>query len=47
MEDRIDRKEAKPQPRWAEEIVAPTGFINTEEVSINEARGEKAVLVDF
>jgi thiol-disulfide isomerase/thioredoxin len=31
----------------AQEIVAPTGFINTEGVSINEARGEKVVLVDF
>lgn len=41
----IGRKEAKFQR--AEEIVAPTGFINTEGVSINEARGKKVVLVDF
>jgi thiol-disulfide isomerase/thioredoxin len=44
-EERIERKEAE-FPR-AEEIVAPTGFINTKRVSINEARGEKVVLVDF
>jgi len=44
-EERIERKEAEFQR--AEEIVAPTGFINTEGVSINEARGEKVVLVDF
>jgi hypothetical protein len=39
---RIERKEA--QYRRAEEITAPTGFINTDGVSINEARGEKVVL---
>jgi thiol-disulfide isomerase/thioredoxin len=44
-EERIERKESEFQR--AEEIVAPTGFINTEGVSINEARGEKVVLVDF
>jgi thiol-disulfide isomerase/thioredoxin len=43
--ERIERKEAEFQR--AEEIVAPTGFINTDGVSINEARGEKVVLVDF
>lgn len=42
---RIERKEEEFQR--AEEIVAPTGFINTNGVSINEARGEKVVLVDF
>jgi thiol-disulfide isomerase/thioredoxin len=42
---RIERKEA--QYRRAEEITAPTGFINTDGVSINEARGEKVVLLDF
>lgn len=31
----------------AEEITAPTGFINADEVSIGEARGEKVVLLDF
>ena len=31
----------------AAEIVAPTGFINTDGISIGEARGEKVVLVDF
>jgi thiol-disulfide isomerase/thioredoxin len=41
----IGRKEAEFQR--AQEIVAPTGFINTEGVSINEARGEKVILVDF
>ncbi len=43
--ERIARKEAEFQR--AEEIVAPTGFINTDGVSINEARGEKVVLLDF
>jgi thiol-disulfide isomerase/thioredoxin len=43
--ERIERKEAEFQR--AEEIVAPTGFINADGVSINEARGEKVVLVDF
>lgn len=31
----------------AAEIMAPAGFINTDGVSISEARGEKVVLVDF
>lgn len=31
----------------AAEITSPTGFINTEGVSIREARGEKVVLLDF
>jgi len=44
-EERISRKEAEFSR--AEEIVAPTGFINTDDVSINEARGEKVVLLDF
>jgi thiol-disulfide isomerase/thioredoxin len=43
--ERIERREA--EFRRAEEIVAPTGFINADSVSINEARGEKVVLVDF
>ena len=43
--DRIARKEAEFSR--AEEIVAPSGFINTDDVSINEARGEKVVLLDF
>ncbi len=43
--EEIARKEA--QFRRAEEIVAPAGFINTDGVSIEEARGEKVVLVDF
>jgi thiol-disulfide isomerase/thioredoxin len=41
----IRRKER--QFRRAEEIVAPAGFINSDGVSIKEARGEKVVLVDF
>ncbi|MDQ3566838.1 MAG: redoxin domain-containing protein [Actinomycetota bacterium] len=43
--DRIARKEAEFSR--AEEIVAPSGFINADDVSINEARGEKVVLLDF
>ncbi|MDQ3238480.1 MAG: redoxin domain-containing protein [Actinomycetota bacterium] len=43
--DRIARKEAEFSR--AEEIVAPSGFINTNDFSINEARGEKVVLLDF
>ena len=31
----------------AEEITRPTGFINTDGVSIGESRGEKVVLLDF
>jgi thiol-disulfide isomerase/thioredoxin len=44
-EERIARKEAEFSR--AEEIVAPSGFINTNDFSINEARGEKVVLLDF
>ncbi len=43
--ERIARKEAE-FPR-AEEIVAPTGFINTDGVSIGENLGEKVVLLEF
>ena len=43
--DRIARKEAEFSR--AEEIVAPSGFINTDDVSIKEARGEAVVLLDF
>jgi thiol-disulfide isomerase/thioredoxin len=42
---RISRKEAEFVR--AEEISAPSGFINAEDVSVNEARGEKVVLLDF
>ena len=44
-EERIERKEA--EYARAEEISAPTGFINAAGVSLDEARGEKVVLVDF
>jgi thiol-disulfide isomerase/thioredoxin len=44
-EERGERKAA--EFRQAEEIVAPTGFVNTDGISINEVRGEKVVLVDF
>ena len=43
--EEIERKEV--QFGRAEEIVAPADFINTDGVSIKEARGEKVVLVDF
>jgi len=43
--ERITRKEAE-FPR-ANEIIAPTGFINTEGVSIGENLGEKVVLLEF
>ena len=43
--EELERKEA--EVRLAEEIVAPTGYINTDGVSIEAARGEKVVLVDF
>jgi len=43
--ERIARKEAE-FPR-ANEIIAPTGFINTEGVSIGENLGEKVVLLEF
>lgn len=42
---KIERKEE--EFRRAEEIAAPSGFINADNVSINEARGEKVVLLDF
>lgn len=44
-EERIARKEAE-FPR-ANEILAPTGFINTDGVSIGENLGEKVVLLEF
>jgi thiol-disulfide isomerase/thioredoxin len=44
-EEGMERKETKF--RRAEEIAAPAGFINTDGVSIKEARGEKVILVDF
>lgn len=44
-EERIAGKEAEfPQ---AKEIVGPTGFINTDEVSIGENLGDKVVLLEF
>jgi thiol-disulfide isomerase/thioredoxin len=43
--ERIVRKEAEFER--AKEIVAPTGFINTEGVSIMEAAGERVVLLEF
>jgi len=43
--ERIARKEAE-FPR-ANEIIAPTGFINTEDISIGENLGEKVVLLEF
>ncbi len=43
--ERITRKEAE-FPR-ANEIIAPTGFINTEDISIGENLGEKVVLLEF
>ena len=42
---RMERKES--EYRRAREITAPTGFVNTDAVSIAEARGEKVVLVEF
>lgn len=44
-EQRLAEKEDE-YPR-AEEITAPTGFINTDGVSIGAARGEKVILLDF
>lgn len=44
-EERIERKEAEFER--AREIVDPSGFINTDGVSIREAGGEKVVLIDF
>jgi thiol-disulfide isomerase/thioredoxin len=43
--ERIARKEAEFER--AKEIVAPTGFINTDGISIEEAAGEKVVLLEF
>jgi thiol-disulfide isomerase/thioredoxin len=43
--ERVARKEAEFER--AKEIVAPTGFINTDGVSIEEAAGEKVVLLEF
>lgn len=43
--DRISRKEAEFVR--AKEIAAPSGFINADGVSIDAARGEKVVLLDF
>ncbi len=43
--ERIERKEV--EFRRAEEIVGPTGFVNTDGVSLAEARGEKVVLLEF
>ncbi len=44
-EERISRKEA--EFTRAKEIVAPTGFINTEGTSLGENLGEKVVLLEF
>jgi thiol-disulfide isomerase/thioredoxin len=44
-EARISRKEAKF--KRAKEIVDPTGFINTDRVSVGEFADEKVVLLDF
>ncbi|HET7272073.1 MAG TPA: redoxin domain-containing protein [Rubrobacter sp.] len=46
-EPRRGSRDEEPKFRRAAEIVAPAGFINTDSVSISEARGEKIVLVDF
>ncbi|MEJ7819601.1 MAG: redoxin domain-containing protein [Rubrobacteraceae bacterium] len=43
--ERIADKEKKYER--AAEIVGPTGFINTDDVSIKEAAGEKVVLLQF
>lgn len=43
--ERVERKEAE-FPRAAE-ITAPTGFVNTEGISIGENLGERVVLVEF
>ncbi len=43
--ERIASKEA--EYTRAKEIVAPSGFINANDVSIKEAAGEKVVLVEF
>ncbi len=43
--ERISRKEA--EFTRAKEIVAPTGFINTEGTSLGENLGEKVVLLEF
>ena len=43
--ERVARKEA--ELTWAKEIIAPTGFINTEGISLGENLGEKVVLLEF
>ena len=43
--ERVERKDAE-FPRAAE-ITAPTGFVNTEGISIGENLGERVVLVEF
>lgn len=45
-EERRLAEKASEYPRAAE-ITAPTGFINTDGVTIGGARGEKVVLLDF
>jgi len=44
-EERISRKEA--EFTRAKEIVAPTGFINTNGISLGENLGEKVMLLEF
>jgi thiol-disulfide isomerase/thioredoxin len=44
-DERVARKEA--EFTRAKEIVAPTGFINTDDISIGENLGEKVVLLEF
>ena len=44
-EERISRKDAEFER--ANEIVAPTGFINTDGVSIGQNLGEKVILLEF
>ena len=42
---RVAKKEGEHQR--AEEIVAPSGFVNTDDFSIKDAAGEKVVLLEF
>ncbi|MBA2345973.1 MAG: redoxin domain-containing protein [Rubrobacter sp.] len=46
---RISRSISRKENEFdlAGEIVAPTGFINADNVSIKQARGEKVILLDF
>ena len=44
-EARISKKER--EYRRAEEIVAPSGFVNANDFSVREAAGEKVVLLEF